>query len=200
MFASWFNHRNIWIVIGHLCASFCQQLHQRITGRLALIIDVRLIGQTQNQNLGAVDGLASRVERICNRADNMLGHARIDLAGQLNETRMLTIFASLPGEIKWIDGDAMPAKPRAGIKRHETKWLRLGGFDDLPDVNSHGAVHDFQLINQRDIYAAENVLQKLARLSHATRRNGHHFVDRFTIKHHGPLKARRSITAHHLRN
>src|SRR5947208_7907125 len=142
VFASWFNHRNIWIVIGHLCASFCQQLHQRITGRLALIIDVRLIGQTQNQNLGAVDGLASRVERICDRAHNMLGHARIDLAGQLNETRMLTIFASLPCEIKWIDGDAMPAKPRAGIKRHETKWLRLGGFDDLPDVNSHGAVQD----------------------------------------------------------
>src|SRR5437667_5360734 len=105
------------------------------------------IGQTQNQNLGAVDGLASRVERICDRAHNMLGHARIDLAGQLNETRMLTIFASLPCEIKWIDGDAMPAKPRAGIKRHETKWLRLGGFDDLPHVNSHGAVHEFQLID-----------------------------------------------------
>src|SRR6266480_4615705 len=112
---------------------------------------------------------------------------------------MLTVFASLPCEIKWINRDTMPAKPGAGIKRHEAKWLRFGCFNDLPDINAHRSVNKLQLINQRDIHAAENIFQKLRSLSDSTRRDRHNFVDCFAIKRHRPLKARWGITADYLR-
>ena len=55
------------------------------------------------------------IECIRDRVHNVLGHPCIDLAGQLDETRMLTVFASLPCEIKRIDRDIMPANAKAGI-------------------------------------------------------------------------------------
>jgi len=40
---------------------------------------------------------------------------RVSIAGQLDETRMLTVFASLPCQIKRIDRDTTPANTKAGI-------------------------------------------------------------------------------------
>jgi len=47
----------------------------------------------------------------------VLGHRCIGLggSGQLDETRMLTVFASLPWQIKRIDRDTMPANTKPGI-------------------------------------------------------------------------------------
>src|SRR4030095_15392453 len=141
VFAGWFNHWNVRIVIGYIGASFCQQLHQCVTGRFALVIDIRLISQTYNQNPGTFDGLALGVESVRDHAHDVLGHSRIDLASQFNETRMLPIFASLPREIKRIDGDAVSTKPRAGIERHEAERLRFSCLDHFPDIDAPRAVN-----------------------------------------------------------
>ena len=93
-----------------------------------------------------------------------------------------------------------PPRPGPGIKRHEPKWFRLGRFDDFPDVNSHRAVDELQLINQRDIHAAKNILQQLGRFSDATRRDWHKRVDRLAVKRHRPLKAGRRVTSYNFRN
>src|SRR5438477_4761272 len=100
---------------------------------------------------------------------DMLWHTRIDLAGQLDEARVLTKFTRFPSEIKRIDRNAMPAKPGAGIKRHESERFCLGGVNDLPNIDSHRVVNDFQLINERDVHASKNVLQQFGSLGRAAR-------------------------------
>ena len=45
-----------------------------------------LIGQAENQNPGTLDSFVMRVQCVCDRVHNVLGHMRIDLAGQLDET------------------------------------------------------------------------------------------------------------------
>ena len=63
----------------------------------------------------------------------------------------------------------MPPKPGAGVKRHKSERFCLGGVNDLPNIDSHRAVNDFQLINERDVHAPENVLEQLGRLGRAAR-------------------------------
>src|SRR5438874_8880185 len=100
---------------------------------------------------------------------DVLWHPCVDLAGQLDEARVLTILARFPGEIKRIDRNAMPAQSWAGIKRHETKRFCFRRFDYFPDVNAHRGIDHLQFVYQRDIYAAKNVFEQFRRLSCATR-------------------------------
>jgi hypothetical protein len=66
------------------------------------------------------------------RVHNVLGDPCIDLAGQLDETRMLTVFASLPCQIKRIDRDTTPANTKAGIN-----GLKPNGFLFAAPITSH---------------------------------------------------------------
>ena len=82
------------------------------------------------------------------------------------ETCMLSILARLPGQIEWINWDTMPAKTGARVKRHETEWLGLCGLDHFPNIDPHRGIDHLQLVHQRDIHAAEDVLQQLGRFCH----------------------------------
>src|SRR5438552_7386577 len=113
---------------------------------------------------------------------------------------MFAVFARFPGQIERINWDAVTAKTGSWIKWHESKRLCPGSFDDLPDVNSHVGVYQLQLINQRDVDATKNILQKLGRFGDATRRNRHNLVDRFAIKRHGAIEAGWSVPSYHFRN
>src|SRR5947208_7526485 len=132
--------------------------------------------------------------------EDVLGHPCVDLACQFDEARVLSVLAGFPGEIKWIDWDAVAAKAGAGIKRHEPKRLSLRCFYDFPDVDSHGAVNQFEFVNQRDIDTPENIFEQLRSFSHATRRYRDQRVDRASIELRRPLKASRSVTGHNFRN
>src|SRR4026208_18161 len=127
-------------------------------------------------------------------------HSCVNLACQFDKARVFTIFTCFPREVEWVDGDTVTAPSRTRIERHEPKWLRLGRFDYLPNVDSHGAVNELQFIDQCDIYAPENVLQELGRLSDATGRYRHECIDRFAIKRHGAIEAGGSVTTDDFRN
>src|SRR6266403_4930806 len=159
MFARRFNHRHEGIVILHLRASLTQKVHQNVTGRFALVIHVWLVSQAQDQYAATLDRLALAIQRVRDTMHNVLGHGGVYLAGKFDEACVSPIFTRLPREIKRIDGDTMTPKAWTRIERHKAKWLRFRGFNDFPDINPHRAVNEFQLVNQRDIYAAENVLQ-----------------------------------------
>src|SRR5262249_18614463 len=131
---------------------------------------------------------------------NMLGHSCIDLAGQFNETCMLTVFTSLPCEIKWIDWNTMSAQSGTRIKWHEPKRLGLGCFDYFPDVNPHGGINPLELINQGNIDASENILEKLCSFTHATRRDRHKRIDRFSVKRFRAVEAGWSISSYYFGN
>src|SRR6266496_5907889 len=97
-------------------------------------------------------------------------HCCVNLARQLDEACVFSILTRLPCKVEWIDWDAVTAPSRPRVKRHEPKRLGLSRFDNFPDINSHGGVHQLQLVNQCDIDTTENVLQKLGRFSNTTRR------------------------------
>ena len=47
---------------------------------------VRGSSLTNGSSLETLDSFVSRVQCVCDRVHNVLGHVRIDLAGQLDET------------------------------------------------------------------------------------------------------------------
>ena len=127
-------------------------------------------------------------------------HCCVYLARQLDEARVFAILTRLPCKVEWIDWDAVTSPSRPRVERHEPKRLRLGRFDNFPDINSHGGVHQLQLVHQRDIHAPENVLQQLGRFSYAARRDRYKCIDRFTIKRHSAIEAGGCVTPHDLWN
>jgi hypothetical protein len=51
----WLGHRHLGVAIFNLAATLAQQIHQSVTGRLVLVIHVRLISEAKNENLGPVE-------------------------------------------------------------------------------------------------------------------------------------------------
>src|ERR1043166_7081428 len=98
--------------------------------------------------------------------DDILGHGGVDFPSQFDEARVLSILARLPGQIKWIDWNAMAAQARPRIEGHEAEWLRPGSLDHFPDINAHGAIDDLQLIDQSNINSAKLILDQLGRSGH----------------------------------
>src|SRR3954463_15281874 len=100
---------------------------------------------------------------------HMLGHASVNLARQLDKTRVLIELACLPSQVKWVDRNTVAPEAWARIKRHEPERLGLGSFYNLPDINTHCAINQFQLVHQRDVNTAEDVLEQFGCFGNATR-------------------------------
>ena len=105
--------------------------------------------------------------------DHQIGHVCVDLSGELDETRRNVEFARLPGQVERIDRDAVPAEAGAGIERHKAEGLGLGRVDDLPDIDAHRGVDLLQLVDERDVDGAKDVLRQLDRLGRRRRGNRH---------------------------
>src|SRR5260370_39737146 len=97
------------IVIGDASAALLQQLQDRESRRLSRIIHIFFVRDAENANLAALERLAEVIERQPDALDDVLRHAGVDLAGQLDETSMQVKLAGHPGQIKRIDRDAMSA-------------------------------------------------------------------------------------------
>src|SRR6516225_4444435 len=134
------NDWHIRIVISHFGAARAEHFHQEITGRLTLIVNVGLVSQPQHEDRTALDRLLSIVQGIRQPVNYVTRHARINFAGKLDKASVLTVFARLPGQIEWIDWDAVTAETGAWIKRHEPERLGLRGVNDLPHIDAHGAI------------------------------------------------------------
>ena len=113
--------------------------------------------------------------------------------------RVLLIFARLPGQVERIDRDAMPAQPRPGIEGLEAEGLGLRRVDDFPDVDAHPVETDLEFVDQRDVDAAEDVLEQLRRLGRAAEETGTTVCDRL-VERHGRLQAGRRVAADDLGN
>src|SRR5438046_9410210 len=94
----------------------------------------------------------------------------------------------------------MSAQTRSRIKRHEPKWLCLGGINHLPDIDAHRAVNDLEFVDEGDVDAAENIFEELDRLRDAARGNRHDRLDGKTVERLGFFKTSRRITAHNFGN
>src|SRR5439155_26194763 len=92
-------------------------------------------------------------------------HARVDEAGELDELRIDVLFPRLPREVERIYRHAVAAEAGTGIKGRETVRLGRAGLDHLPNVDVEGVADDLELVDERDVHAAEDVLEELGDLS-----------------------------------
>ena len=152
--------REVGVVIADRGALLLQQFDDGERRRLAQIVDVFLVRDAQNQHLRSVDGLLLLVERGDGRRDHVVGHGHVDLARQFDETRVEVELLCLPREIKGIDGNAVSAQTRPGIERMKAERLGRGRVDDLPDVEIHAQAQHFELVDQRNVDAAVDVLEQ----------------------------------------
>ena len=63
--------------------------------------------------------------------------------------------------------------PGPGLEAHEAERLGRGGVDDLPDVDPHPVGEHRQLVDERDVDRAEDVLQQLGELGDLGRGDRH---------------------------
>ena len=90
-----------------------EQPHDVERRRLAHVVDVALVGDARDQDLRSVDRLALRIERLADLVDDVVRHAGVDVAGELDEARIEPGLLRLPRQIERIDRDAVAAEARA---------------------------------------------------------------------------------------
>ena len=132
--------------------------------------------------------------------EHEVGHGGVDFAGQLDEAGAEVELLGLPGEIEGIDGDAVAAQAGAGIEGLEAEGLGLGGVDDFVDVDAHPHAQLLQLVDQRDIDAAVDVLEQLGHLGHRGAADGNDAAEDGAVHGRGQLRGRRAAAADDLGN
>src|ERR1700722_17277199 len=110
-------------------------------------------------DLRSLDRLPDIVERILHLAHDKVRHLSVYIAGELNKPRLDARLLGLPGKVKGIDRNTMPAQSGAGVERHEAERFGGGRPDPLPDVYAHPVAHDRHLVRQSDVDHAEGILK-----------------------------------------
>ncbi len=163
-----------------------EELHQTKRRAFPRVLDVLLVGDADDEHPRPVEAApALRVERQGEPLHHVGRHGGVDLAREFDEARRPVELPGLPGEVERVDRHAMPAEAGTGVEGHEAEGLRLGGLDHLPDVDPHGVVDQLQLVHERDIDRAEDVLGQL----HGFGRPGR--GDRYGADHEPVVESRR---------
>ena len=110
------------------------------------------------------------VERLGDEVDDVARHREVDVAGELDEAVDEVELARAPRQVVRIDRDAVPADAGPGRELHEPERLGRRGVDDLPDVEAHPLAQQRELVDERDVDVAEDVLEELRELGRVGRR------------------------------
>jgi hypothetical protein len=188
------------VVVSDFGAEVVEKVHDFEGGAFAGVVNVLLVGDSEEEDFGTFDGFAASVEGEGELLDDVLGHLHVDLAGELDELGGATELLGLPGEVEGVDGDAVATPSRAGIEAHEAEGLGGGGVEDLPDVDAHSVEDDLELVDQGDVDGAEDVLQELGALCHFETADRDNVVHRRSVEGHGQPQGGIVIAAHDLRD
>ncbi len=192
--------REVGIVVVEFRAALLQQLHDFQRGRLAEVIDVFFVGDAEDQDLRTLDRFLAIVESGGDGLDHVIRHRGVHFAGEFDEARGEIVFARFPRKIEGIDRDAVTAEAGAGIERHEAERLGGRGVDDFPDVDAHAQAEHFQLVDQRDVDAAEDVFEQLGHFGGSRRADRNDLGDDRGVESDGCAAARRVGAADDFRN
>src|SRR5712692_3283772 len=147
------------VVVTHFRALGTQQLDNGERWGFTEIVHIFLVSHAQNQNARSIQCFFFAVQRRGNSAHHVIRHVGVDFTGQFDKTGLKVVFLGLPGKVKGIDGNAVPAQSRSRIKGLKAKRFGGGSADDLPDIYAHAQAEHFELVDQRDFHAAIDVLQ-----------------------------------------
>src|SRR5215467_9996281 len=119
--------------------------------RLADVIDVAFICDSEHQDPRALDGLPAVVQPILDQLDDMARHVRIDFFSQADEAGLKAMQARLPGQVMWIERYAMAPYPWSWIERHEPKRLGRRGLNDFPRIDAQVIAELCELVDQGNV-------------------------------------------------
>ena len=118
----------------------------------------------------------------------------------MDEARLVAVQAHPPREVRGIHADAVPTDPRSRIERHEAEGLGRGGLDDLARAHAELPAHQGELVGERDVDVAEDVLVELGELGDARARDRDDAVDDLAVEHCRQRRALGRETADDLGN
>ena len=103
------------VVIGDVRPLVDQQANDLHAGRLAHVPHAGLVGDADDRDPRAAHRLGVVVERPRDRSDAEVGHALVDLAGELDELGLHVELARAPGEVEGVDRRQWPPMPGPGL-------------------------------------------------------------------------------------
>src|SRR5581483_6784749 len=163
------------IVVRDVGARIPEERENLLRGRFAHVADVGLVRDADEEDLRAFErALRAVVQRLGDDRAAEVRHVVVDLAGKLDEARVEVELARLPREVVRVERDAVAAETRPGLEGHEPERLRRGGADHFPDVDVHAVAQLRELVHERDVHRAEDVLEQLRQLGGL---GGRHLVD-----------------------
>lgn len=130
--------------------------------RLAHVVDVLLVGEAVDADLGGVGDSALRHDLV-GAVHDVLGHGGVGLKSKADEVRRLGVVADQEPR---VDRDAVAADARAGVEDVHARVL-VGDADDLGDVHAADAADLGELVGEGDVDRAEGVLDDLGHLGGA---------------------------------
>src|SRR5271166_101845 len=169
-------------------------------GRFAIILDVTLIGDSEQEDRRVLERFALKIESFGQPINHVFRHRAVNLPGQLDKPRGKAMLPSFPGEIEGVDRYAMTAQSGTRIERRKAEWLGGGSTDHFPYVETYSIEQQLKLIHHRDINAAIYVLEQLGRLGNPRAANRDHNLDDLGIRGTGNFSAMIGQPTHQLGN
>src|SRR5262245_15711115 len=166
-----------------------QLLDDSERGAFAHVVDFALVSHAHDQNLRPVDRLAMIVQPPRHQVYDVVGHARIDLLGQRDESRLEAVHPRLPRQVVRVERDAMTTYARPWIERHEAERLGRGRRDNFPGVDAERVAEARQFVHQTDVDRAERVFEQLACFGDARGAHRIHLVDDRAVNGRGDFGA-----------
>ena len=97
---------------------------------------------------------------------------------------MHAVFPRFPGQIKGINGDAMPPQTRPWVIGHKSKGFGGRSSNHLIEINPHLISKGLEFIHQANVHGPVNILQQLGHLSGPGAAHRNHLTDRLLIQRH----------------
>lgn len=174
-------------MIGDIRTGLLEQGDDIQCWRLTDIVDVGLVRDADDENVGALDTLLLFVECGSDLVDDMLRHGGVDLTGELDEARLVIEGLHLPGEVVRIERDTVATDAGSGIEGHKTEGFAGGGLDYLPDIEPEPVAHQGGFIGEGDVDRAKGVLVEFDHLGNFGRRDGDDSLNRLLVEIAGKL-------------
>src|SRR5687767_10526843 len=80
---------DVGIVVGHLGAFLTQEVDDVYSGGLAHVLHVALVGDAEDEDAAAAQGLGVVIQRIGHEIEDVDGHLGVDLGGKLDEAGLV---------------------------------------------------------------------------------------------------------------
>jgi len=146
--------------VGQSRAEVVELVDDREGRGFAGVADVFLVGDAQDENLGAHELFFLGVEAVTDEVYDMGAHVFVDEARLVDEARDHAELLGPVGEVERVQRDAVAADAGARVMGHEAEGLGCGRVYGLPGVDAHALEDQGQLVDEGDVRGPEDVFDQ----------------------------------------